>query len=84
MQASKRPVDSLTNRDGERLHETLLAPHQEEDFKAARLAFVGVMLRELRELSIGVREPMLVYLIEMAALEADEAIRIHKNQSELA
>ena len=84
MQASKRPVDNLTNRDGETLSAGALARHQEEDFKAARLAFVSVMLRELRELSIGVREPTLVYLIEMAALEADEAMRIHKNQSELA
>jgi hypothetical protein len=81
MQASKRPIDKLTNRDGELLTAGALGGHQEVDFKAARLAFVGVMLREMRELSIGIREPMLVYLLEMAILEAEEATRVCKEQA---
>lgn len=41
---------------------------------AARLDYVRQMLIELRRLSAGLEQPMLSYLIEMAAQEAGDSI----------
>ena len=55
----------------------------DEDFKAAKLEFLRMMLRELRQMATQTNEPTLLYLIEMAALEAAEACKVHKYKTEL-
>ncbi len=48
------------------------------DDKQAKLTYMAELLLELRRLAQGIGEGTLVYLIEMAAIEANDAGRLHR------
>ncbi|MEZ5872284.1 MAG: hypothetical protein R3D32_10605 [Nitratireductor sp.] len=48
------------------------------DDKLAKLEYLVQMIRELRLLSATIEEPTLAYLLEMAVLESDDALRLHE------
>ncbi|MCB1386679.1 MAG: hypothetical protein KDJ80_12170 [Nitratireductor sp.] len=48
--------------------------------KSEVLSYVHDMLAELRRLSVSVDEPMTTYLIEMALIEADTALNLHRTE----
>jgi hypothetical protein len=54
-----------------------------DEAKLARLEFLRVMLTEMKQLSDGIGERTLSYLVGMAALEAAESVKVHKYRTEL-
>ena len=69
-----RPVSPQSNRSRS------AAPY---DDKQAKLEYLVQLIRELRMLSASIDEQTLTYLLEMAVLEADQALRVHAFGAEL-
>jgi len=57
---------------------TAQQPKRSYDDKQAKLEYVNQMLIELRRLAVGVDEPTLVYLLEMAAEHARDCEVQHR------
>ncbi|MFZ1812999.1 MAG: hypothetical protein WBO55_00570 [Rhizobiaceae bacterium] len=54
------------------------------DDRESKLEYMEQMLRELRLLAVGISESTLAYLLEMAILEAGEALHVHRFRDGLA
>ena len=53
------------------------------DDKHAKLEYLVQLIKELRLLSAAIEEPTLTYLLEMAVIESDEALRVHEFGAEI-
>ena len=76
--ASDDPVVASKQDDSGKLSDAM------KGMKREKLAYIHEMLNELRKLSIDVEETMVAYLIEMALLETDTAIKVGDFQDEFS